>query len=166
MFADAKQFSIITYSTKSTSKYGYEKPNFTSLPLSNALSETSETSYLSVNECRKTAARTILIVQQAGESTKRKLDLSEWSFELEKPKILDQEFEAKNNVDLVASDSKIDELSRSKLERNYKKNPENTEHKQLGKTILIRYNEHSGKSFTKNLKNRHQNLINIKINNF
>ena len=158
MFADGKQFSIITYSTKSTSKYGYEKPNFTSLPLSNALSETSET-YLSVNECRKTAARTILIVQQAGESTKRKLDLSEWSFELEKPKILDQEFEAKNNVDLVASDSKIDELSRSKLERNYKKNPENTEHKQLGKTILIRYNEHSGKSFTKNLKNRHQNLI-------
>ena len=76
MFADGKQFSIITYSTKSTSKYGYEKPNFTSLPLSNALSETSET-YLSVNECRKTAARTILIVQQAGESTKRKLDLSE-----------------------------------------------------------------------------------------
>lgn len=142
MSADGEQFSIITYSTKSTSKYGYEKPNFTSLPLSNALSETSETSYLSVNECRKTAARAKLIVQQAGESTKRKLDLSEWSFEVEKPKILDQEFEAKNNVDLVASDSKIDELSWSKLERNCKKNPEN-----------------SGISFTKNLKNRHQNLI-------
>ena len=72
--ADGEQFSITSYSTKSKSKYGYEKPNFPSLPLSKA---SSETSYLSVNESRKTAEHAKLIVQQAEERTKRKLDLLE-----------------------------------------------------------------------------------------
>ena len=44
------------------------------------------------------------------ERKKRKLDLLERSFELEKQNILDEELEAKNNADLVALDSKIDEL--------------------------------------------------------
>ena len=67
-----EQFSITSYSTKLKSKYGYEKPNSSHLPLSKASSETSETSYLSVNEHRKTAEYAKLIVQQAEEHTKRK----------------------------------------------------------------------------------------------
>ena len=78
--ADDEQFSITSYSTKSKSKYGYEKPNFPSLPLSKALLETLETSYLSVNERRKTAEHAKLIVQQPEERTKRKLDLLERLF--------------------------------------------------------------------------------------
>ena len=61
------------------------------------------------------------MVQQAEESTKRKLDLLEQSFELEKQKILDEELEAKNNAGLVALDSKIDEINRSKFESNCEK---------------------------------------------
>ena len=96
---------------------------------------TSETSYLSVNERTKTAENAKLIVQQAEEHTKRKLDLLEQSFELEKQKILDKEFEAKNNADLVALDSIIDELNRSKFESNCKKkkNVENIEQKHVEK---------------------------------
>ena len=82
---------------------------------------TSGTSYLSVNKRTKTAENAKLIVQQAEERTKRKLDLLEQLFELEKQKILDKEFEAKNNADLVALDSIIDELNRSKFESNCKK---------------------------------------------
>ena len=52
--ADVEQFSTTSYFTKSKSKYGYEKPNFPSLPPSKA---SSETSYLSINERRKTAER-------------------------------------------------------------------------------------------------------------
>ena len=52
--ADDEQFSRTSYSTKLKSKYGYEKPNFHSLPLSKASSETSKASYLSVDERRKT----------------------------------------------------------------------------------------------------------------
>ena len=79
--ADDEQLSITGYSTKSKSKYGYEKPNFPSLPPCKA---SSETSYLSVNERRKTAEHAKLIVRQAEECTKRKLDLLERSFKLEK----------------------------------------------------------------------------------
>ena len=69
-------------------------------------------SYLSVNERRKTVAHAKLIAQQVKECTIRKLDLLERSFELEKQKILDEELEAKNNADLVALNSRIDELNR------------------------------------------------------
>ena len=48
---DDEKFSITSYSIKLKSKYGNKKPNFPSLPPSKALSETS---YLSVNEHRKT----------------------------------------------------------------------------------------------------------------
>ena len=37
--ADDEQFSITSYSTKSKSNYGYEKPNFPSLPPSKASSK-------------------------------------------------------------------------------------------------------------------------------
>ena len=72
-------------------------------------------------------------MEQAKEYTKRKLDLLERSFELEKQKILDEEFEAKNNADRVALDSKIDELNRSKFESNFEKDLENIEQKHLEK---------------------------------
>ena len=80
------------------SKAGYGKPNFPSLPLSKVLSKTS---YLSVNQCKKTTEHAQLIVKQAEEHTRRKLDLLEQSFELKKQKILDEELQAKNNTDLV-----------------------------------------------------------------
>ena len=63
-----EQFSITIYSTKSKSKYGYKKPNLPSFPLSKA---SSETSYLSVNELRKTAKHAKLTVQQTEERTKK-----------------------------------------------------------------------------------------------
>ena len=63
-----EQFSITIYSTKSKSKYGYKKPNLASLPLSKA---SSETSYLSVNELRKTAKHAKLIEQQTEERTQK-----------------------------------------------------------------------------------------------
>ena len=63
-----EQFSIAIYSTKSKSKYGYKKPNLASLPLSKA---SSETSYLSVNELRKTAKHAKLIEQQTEERTQK-----------------------------------------------------------------------------------------------
>ena len=66
-------------------------------------------------------------------NARRKLDLLERPFELEKQKILDEELEAKNNVDLVALDSKIDELNRSKFESNCEKERENVEQKHLKK---------------------------------
>ena len=72
-------------------------------------------------------------MEQAKEYTKRKLDLLERSFELEKQKILDEEFEAKNNADRVALGSKIDELNRSKFESNFEKDLENIEQKHLEK---------------------------------
>ena len=81
----------------------------------------SETSYLSVNERRKTPEHAELIVQQAEECTTRKLDLLERSFEVEKQKTLDKKLEAKNNADLAALDSNIDELNRSKFENNCEK---------------------------------------------
>ena len=66
-------------------------------------------------------------------NARRKLDLLERPFELEKQRILDEELEAKNNVDLVALDSKIDELNRSKFESNCEKERENVEQKHLKK---------------------------------
>ena len=62
----------------------YKKPNFFSLPHFKVSSETSETS--SLHERRKTAEHAKLIVQQAEERTKRRLDLLERLFELEKQK--------------------------------------------------------------------------------
>ena len=91
----------------------------------------SETSYLPVNELRKTAKYAKLIEQQTEERTK-KLDLLERLFELE---ILDEELEAKNNADLVALDPKIDELNRSKFESNCEKELENIEPKHLEKAL-------------------------------
>ena len=85
--ADDEEFSITSYSTKLKSKYGYKKPNFPSLPLSKA---SSKTSYLSLNERRKSAEHAKLIVQQAKERTKRKLDLLKQLSELEKQKVLDE----------------------------------------------------------------------------
>ena len=61
--ADDEQYSRISYSTKSKSKYGYEKRNFSSLPHSKVSSETSGTSYLSINKRRKTAEHAKFIVQ-------------------------------------------------------------------------------------------------------
>ena len=105
-------------------KVWLRKSNFRSLPLSKA---SLETSYLSVNECRKTAENTKLTVQKVQECKKRKLDLLERSFELEKQNILDEELVAKNNADFVALDSKIDELNRSKFESNCEKEREKIE---------------------------------------
>ena len=119
--ADDEQFSVTSYFTKSKSKYDYEKPNFPTVLLSKASSETSETSYFSVNESRKTAEHEKLKVRQAEDRTKRELGFLERSFELEKQKVLDEEFDAKNNADLVALDSKIGELNRSKFESSCKK---------------------------------------------
>ena len=76
-------------------------------------------------------------MQQAEERTKRKLDLLERSFELEKQNILDEELEAKNNADLVTLDSKLDELNRSKFESNCEEEPENIEQKNLEKTLDV-----------------------------
>ena len=132
--ADDEQFWITSYSTKSKSKYGYKKPNFPSLPFSKALSETS---YISVKERRKTAEHAKLIAQQAQERTKRKLDLLERPFELEEQKILDEGLDTKNNADLVALDSKIDGLNRSKFESNCEKELENIEQKHLEKALHV-----------------------------
>ena len=93
----------------------------------------SESSIPSVNECRKTPEHAKLIVQQAEEHTKRKRDLLERLFELEKQKSLDEHLEAKNNGDLAALDSKIDELNKSKFESNYEKERENIVEKHLKK---------------------------------
>ena len=54
-------------------------------------------------------------------------------FELEKQKSLDEHLEAKNNGDLVALDSKIHELNKSKFESNYEKERENIVQKHLKK---------------------------------
>ena len=105
-------------------KVWLRKSNFPSLPLSKA---SSETSYVSVNECRKTAENAKLTMQKVQERKKRKLDLLERSFELEKQNILDEELVAKNNADFVALDSKIDELNRSKFESNCEKEREKIE---------------------------------------
>ena len=115
------------YSTKLKSKYGYWKPNFPSFRLSKASSETLETSYLSINECRNSVEHAKLIVQQAEKRTNRKLDLLERSSELEKQTILDEEFKGKNNADLVRLDAKTDALNTSKFEINCKKDLENIE---------------------------------------
>ena len=48
---------------------------------------------------------------------------------LKNKKNLDQELEAKNNTDLVALDSKIDELNRSKFESNCEKERKHIEQK-------------------------------------
>ena len=111
-------FSTTSFSTKSKSKTAYENP----LP-SLTGSKTSKTSYLSVNERRKTAEHAKLLAQQAEERTKRKLELLEQSFQFEKQKILDAEIEAKNNAELAALDIKTDELNIS--------NPEKTSSKDL-----------------------------------
>ena len=124
-----EQFSRTSYSTKLKSKYGYEKPNFPSFRLSKASSETSETSYLSINGRRKTEEHAKIIVQQAEKRRKRKLDLLERSFELEKQTILDEEFKGKNNADLVRLDAKTDALNTSKFEINCKNDLENIEQK-------------------------------------
>ena len=139
---DHEQFSRTSYSTKLKSKYGYEKPNFPSLTLSKVSSGTSEISHLSINERRKTAEHAKIIVQQAEERTKGKLDLLERScldlftldlFELEKQRSFDEEFETKNNADLVALDANIDELNRSKFKNNFVKDLENIEQEHLEK---------------------------------
>ena len=70
---------------------------------------------------RKTAEHVKLIAQEAQERTKRKLDLLEWPFELEEQNILDEGLDTKNNAELVALDSKIDGLHRSKFESNCEK---------------------------------------------
>ena len=69
--ADDEQFSRTSYSAKSKSKYGYEKPNFPSLSLPKMSSETSETLYLSIKKLGKTAEHAKLIVQLAEECTER-----------------------------------------------------------------------------------------------
>ena len=84
-------------------------------------------------------------MQPAKERIKRKSDLLERSFELEKQTILNEELETKNTAGLVALDSKIDDLNRSKFESNCKKNLENNEQKHL-KT------DHFRRSFTKNVR--------------
>ena len=92
------------------------------------------------------------------ECKKRTLDLLERSFELEKQNILDEELEAKNNADLVALDSKIDELNRSKFESNCEKEREKIEQKKLKKrdsldvkTLKLKKKiDHFRSSFTKN----------------
>ena len=131
--ADDEHFLRVSYSTKSKSKYGCERPNFLSLLLFKASSETSDTSYLSINEGRNATEHAKIIAQQAEKRTKRKLDLLERSFELEKQNISDEEFEAKNNADLLALDIKIDELNRSKFESNCEKDLVNIEQKHLEK---------------------------------
>ena len=75
-------------------------------------------------------------MQQGEECTKRKLDLLERLFELEKKKNLDQEFEAKNNADLVELDAQIDELNKSKFESNCEKDLENMS-KSTWKNIIL-----------------------------
>ena len=125
--ADDEQFSRNSYSRKLKSKHGYKKPNFPSLSISKA------SSYLSINERRKTAEHTKLIVELAEKCTKRILDLLERLFELEKQKILNKEFKAKNNADLIMLDGKIDELNRSKFESNCEKDLESIEQKHLEK---------------------------------
>ena len=50
-------------------------------------------------------------------------------FELGKQKILDEELETKNQADLVALDSKSDELNRSQFESNCEKEQENIKQK-------------------------------------
>ena len=66
-------------------------------------------------------------MQRVQERKKRKLDLLERSFELEKQNILDEELVANNNADFVALDSKIDELNRSKFESDCEKEREKIE---------------------------------------
>ena len=66
-------------------------------------------------------------MQRVQERKKRKLDLLERSFELEKQNILDEELVAKNNADFVALDSKIDELNRWKFESDCEKEREKIE---------------------------------------
>ena len=66
-------------------------------------------------------------MQKVQERKKRKLDLLERSFELEKQNILDEELVAKNNADIVSLDSKIDELNRSKFESDCEKEREKIE---------------------------------------
>ena len=138
----------------------------------------SETSYLSVNERRKTPEHAELIVQQAEECTTRKLDLLERSFEVEKQKTLDKKLEAKNNADLAALDSNIDELNRSKFENNCEKEKKkkNIERRQLKKHNSFHVNTlnlkeklnisegHLTKTFEK--FSLHPNKSNIKINSF
>ena len=84
-------------------------------------------------------------MQPAKERIKRKSDLLERSFELEKQTILNEELETKNTAGLVALDSKIDDLNRSKFESNCKKNLENNEQKHLK-------SDHFRRSFTKNVR--------------
>ena len=81
-------------------------------------------------------------MQQAEERTKGKLDLLERScldlftldlFELEKQRSFDEDFETKNNADLVALDANIDELNRSKFKNNFVKDLENIEQEHLEK---------------------------------
>ena len=146
---------------------------YPSLPLSKAFSETS---YLSVNERRKAPEHAELIVQQAEERTTRKLDLLERSFEVEKQKTLDKKLEAKNNVDLAALDSNMDELNRSKFENNCEKEKKNIEQRQLKKHNSFHVNTlnlkeklnisegHLTKTFEK--FSPHANKSNIKINSF
>ena len=107
---------------------------------------------------------------------KRKLGLLKQSFELEKQKILDKEFETKNKADLISLDSKIDELNISKFESNCKKGLENIEQKHLekhnsfeGKTLKLKEKLTISKSCLPNTFEKSSpkpNKSNIKINNF
>ena len=91
-------------------------------------------------------------------------------------KILDEEFEAKNNADLPAVDSKIDEFNRSKFESNSEKTLQNIGQNQLMKhnyfednTLklkkkLVISESHLPKTFEKSSPK--PNESNIKINSF
>ena len=72
-------------------------------------------------------------MELAEKCTKRILDLLERLFKVEKQKILNKEFKAKNNADLIMLDGKIDELNRSKFESNCEKDLESIEQKHLEK---------------------------------
>ena len=91
-------------------------------------------------------------------------------------KILDEEFEAKHNAGLLALDSKIDELDRSKFESNCEKALQNIGQNQLKKhnyfednTLklkekLVISESHLPKTFEKSSPK--PNKSNIKINSF
>ena len=93
-----------------------------------------------------------------------------------KSKIFQVKLESKTNADLVALDSKIDELNRSKFESNCKKEQENIEQKHLKKddaldinTLKLKENltiseGHLPKRFEKSSPKPNKN--NTKINSF
>ena len=127
--AGDEQFSVTSYTTKAKLSYHYEKPNFPSLALSKASSETSETSYISVTVMNKKKCRTRKIESEASRRMhKKKVRFVSKIVWTRKVKKLDEQFE-----ELAAFNAKIDESNRSKFESNCWKNLENIEQKQLEK---------------------------------